>query len=96
VIYSEIFFIFVSMYLIKEANAWVKRKVGPDEVIRIVPDAGGEKVVIYNLYIAYGSSDYLGRILFDQQGYWIYDGDIFSVVEQEQLAKFIINHEEMI
>jgi len=84
------------MYLIKEANAWVKRKMGPDEVIRIVPDAGGEKVVIYDLYVAYGSSDYLGRILFDQQGYWIYDGDIFSVVEQEQLAKFIINHEEMI
>ena len=84
------------MYLIKVANAWVKRKMGPDEVIRIVPDAGGEKVVIYDLYVAYGSSDYLGRILFDQQGYWIYDGDIFSVVEQEQLAKFIINHEEMI
>jgi len=84
------------MYLIREANAWVKRKAGPDEVIRIVPDVGGEKIVIYNLYVAYGGNDYLGRILFDQQGYWIYDGDIFSVVEQEQLAKFIINHEEIL
>jgi len=83
------------MYLINEAKAWVKRKMGPDEVIRIVPDVENEKIISYNLYIAYGGNDYLGRILFDLKGYWIYDGDVFSIAEQEQLAKFIIDHEEV-
>ena len=83
------------MYLVKEANAWVKMKSGPDEVVRIIPDFRKNKEVIsYKLYVAYDGDDYLGQILFDKQGYWIYDGDIFSVAEQEQLAKFIISHQE--
>jgi len=38
---------------------------------------------------------YLGRILFDQDGHWIYDGEAFTPNEQEQLAAFIINHQEV-
>ena len=83
------------MYLVNEAKAWVKRRSGPDEVIRILPDVeAGSEVVSYKLYMAYDGDEYLGQILFDKEGYWIYDGEIFSVIEQEQLAKFIISHEE--
>jgi len=83
------------MYLVNEANAWVKMKSGPDEVVRIIPDfIKNNKVISYKLYVAYDGDDYLGQILFDKQGYWIYDGDVFSVAEQEQLARFIINHKE--
>jgi hypothetical protein len=35
---------------------------------------------------------YLGRILFDSEGYWIYDGSILTIAEQEHLAKFIIDY----
>ena len=86
------------MEQLKEAKAWVKRKNGPDEVIRVVPDiTHNGPVQGFHLYIAYEQDpDYLGRILFDAQGYWIYDGDILSVAEQEQLAKFIINYEESV
>jgi hypothetical protein len=94
-------------YLIRQANAWVKRKTGPGEIVRIIPDIENEgKPLRYRLYIAYGSlkgdlpddqnPDYLGRILFDAEGYWIYDREILTVIEQEQLAKFIINHVEVI
>ncbi|WP_259065029.1 hypothetical protein HDF24_00355 [Mucilaginibacter sp. X4EP1] len=38
--------------------------------------------------------DYLGRILFDDDGNWIYDGDTISIMEQEQLANFLINYED--
>jgi hypothetical protein len=77
-----------------EAKAWVKRKAGPDEIIRVVPEDGDEHGALsYNLYTAFNEDpDYLGRILFDDQGYWIYDGDVLSVLEQEQVAAFIINY----
>ncbi|MDB4902950.1 MAG: hypothetical protein JWQ63_2231 [Mucilaginibacter sp.] len=82
--------------LMSEAKAWVKRKNGPDEVVRIVPDPeDGTPVLRYEIYTAFDANpDYLGRILFDKQGYWIYDGEILSVTEQEQVAKFIINYVE--
>jgi len=82
-------------YLTKEANAWVKRKAGPDEVVKIIPAAEVDgRVFCYELYVAFDQADYLGRILFDVQGYWIYDGEALSVTEQEQLARFIINYVE--
>ena len=85
-------------YLLNEAKAWVKRKNGPDEVVRIVLDTEcNDAELCYKLFTAYDESpDYLGRILFDVQGYWIYDGDTVSIDEQEQLAKFITNHLESI
>jgi len=85
-----------NMQLDKEVKAWVKRKHGPDEIIRVIPaleDWG--TVTAYHLYNAFDTqSDYLGDILFDAQGFWIYNGDIFTVDEQEQLAHFIINYTE--
>ncbi|MDF2431461.1 MAG: hypothetical protein JWP44_1092 [Mucilaginibacter sp.] len=81
-----------------EAKAWVKRKNGPDEVVRIVPGAeDGAPVLRYELYSAFDANpDYLGRILFDKQGYWIYDGETLSIAEQEQVARFIINYVEVV
>jgi hypothetical protein len=86
------------MELVNEAKAWIKRKNGPDEIIRVVPGRENEgKVQSYQLYIAFDENpDYLGKILFDVHGYWIYDGEVLTVAEQEQLAKFIINYAETI
>lgn len=85
-------------YLCTEAKAWVKRKTGPDEVIRVVPDViNGTANLCYHLYTAFEDRpDYLGRILFDAQGYWIYDGTDLTVTEQEQVARFIINYVEVL
>jgi hypothetical protein len=82
--------------LTSEAKAFIKRKQGPDEVIRIVRD---EKCgqLCYQLYTAFDQNpDDLGRILFDAEGYWIYDGNVLAIAEQEQVAKFIINYVEVI
>ncbi|RYZ99095.1 MAG: hypothetical protein EOP47_17740 [Sphingobacteriaceae bacterium] len=84
-------------YLNKEAKAWVKRKSGPDEIVRVIPEVeltGAGRC--YYLYTAFDTHpDELGRILFDAQGYWIYDGNLLSVDEQEQVARFIINYVEV-
>jgi hypothetical protein len=84
--------------LITDAKAWVKRESGPDEVVRILPDPEiGGKVTSYELYTAFNKApDYLGRVLFDEQGYWIYDGELLTIAEQEQVAKFIINYAEVL
>jgi hypothetical protein len=86
-----------NIHLNGEARAWLKRKNSPDEVVQIVLDTENTAPVIsYQLYTAYEASpDYLGRILFDTNGYWIYDGNTLTVTEQEQLAKFIINYREV-
>jgi len=39
---------------------------------------------------------YLGRVLFDKEGHWIYDGDQFTPAEQEQLVKYIIREDARI
>jgi hypothetical protein len=80
--------------LITEAKVWIKRKNGTSEIIHVMLDhCVGIKVIAYNLYDAFNEHpDYLGRILFDVKGYWIYDGSIMSIDEQEQVAKFIICH----
>jgi hypothetical protein len=85
-------------YLSKEAKAWIKRKSGPDEIIQVVRDLENDGAGLsYQLYTAFDKDpDYLGRILFDAQGYWIYDGDILAIPEQEQVAKFIIGYTESI
>jgi hypothetical protein len=70
-------------------NAWIKRKNGPSEVTRVITDVQStDAALVYNLYTAF-EDDYLGRILFDDQGYWIYDGNELTVTEQEQLGRFI-------
>lgn len=70
-------------------NAWLKRSNGPNEVVRVAMDAeDNDAPLAYHLYKAY-ESEYLGRILFDANGYWIYDGEELTVDEQEQLARVI-------
>lgn len=80
--------------LVTEAKVWLKHKDGPGEIIRVALDAGiGSKTIAYNLYHAFEDDPgYLGRILFDKEGYWIYEGTDLSIAEQEQLAKFIIDY----
>lgn len=82
-------------YLVNDAKAWVKRKNGPDEVVRVILDVESKDAELcYQLFTAFDDNpDYLGRILFDAKGYWIYDGETLTIAEQEQLAKFIINYE---
>jgi len=83
-------------YLINDAVAWVKRKNGPNEVVRILLDSESKDAEhCYQLYTAYDETPYyMGRIMFDAEGFWIYDGDVLTVVEQEQVAKFIMNYVE--
>ena len=38
--------------------------------------------------------DYLGRILLDTNGHWIYDGELLTVWEQEQIGEFLLDYEE--
>lgn len=77
-------------------NAWLKRKSGPDEVVSVIPDTEcRDAAAAYNLYTAY-ENECLGRILFDEQGYWIYDGNNLTIAEQEQLGKFIQHNMEVL
>jgi len=83
-------------HLYREAKVYLKRKGMPDVVVKIAPEINHHqrRRLCYELYAAFNDPDYLGRILFDENGYWIYDGDDFSIDEQEQIARFIINYEE--
>jgi hypothetical protein len=98
----KIFSTFVLMtnnaYLVNDARAWIKRMNQPDEVVRIILDLDSKDAALcYLLYTAYEKDPYyFGRILFDLQGYWIYDGDILTIAEQEQIARFIINYVETV
>jgi len=85
-------------HLTREVKAWIKCKNGRDEIVRVVPDFDdSQRVFRYSLYYAFSENlSPLGCILFDTEGYWIYDGDILSVDEQEQLGKFIINYRELL
>jgi hypothetical protein len=77
-------------------NAWLKRRKGPDEVVRVIPETEStDATLVYSLHKAY-EDEYLGRILFDDQGYWIYDGTELTVAEQEQLGKFIQHNMEVL
>lgn len=82
-----------NMELTTEVKTYIKSKQGSDEIIRVVPAGMEGAVEVYNLYTAFEDRpDYLGRVLFDAQGYWMYDGTTLSISEQEQLARFIVNY----
>ena len=85
-------------YLKSEAKAWLKYRNGTREVVNIVPDTEqNDAEQCYEIYTAYEHSPvYMGRVLFDVQGYWIYDGSLLQVDEQEQLAHFIMTYVERI
>jgi GNAT superfamily N-acetyltransferase len=59
--------------------------------IRIVPGDAG-KYHLYNALAEDRNSLYLGRILFDPQMNWIYDGEQLRIPEQEELAGYITNY----
>ncbi|UEG54196.1 hypothetical protein LLH06_04330 [Mucilaginibacter daejeonensis] len=74
-----------------ERKAWLKYPDGSSNVIRILPDNDHTGVQCYLLYTAYEAySECLGRILFDANGFWIYDGDQLTVDQQEQVARLIM------
>ncbi|MDT3401017.1 hypothetical protein [Mucilaginibacter terrae] len=74
-----------------EMKAWLNRRDGSKNIIQILPDRPDLVAQRYELYTAYEEhTEHLGRILFDDEGYWIYDGNDLSVDEQEQLATFIL------
>jgi len=59
--------------------------------VRIFPDRGEG----YQLYDALQERN-IGRILFDADSNWIYDGNTLDIDEQEEVAGFISgNHKEM-
>lgn len=75
-----------------EAKAWIRRKTGRDEILRLELE-NTPTGASYTLFPAYEPNENdLGRILFDQDANWIYDGDILTIAEQEQVAKFILKH----
>ncbi len=85
----------VKQYLTAEAKAWLSRPNGSGEVIRVVPSYAPVGQQCYELYTSYEQvTENLGRILFDAEGYWIYDGYHLQVADQEQIASFIINYME--
>lgn len=73
-------------------KAWLKRQKEADEVLRIIPGRE-DNIRTFVLLRAYDmGAPSLGKILFDMQGYWIYDGDDLLIDEQEQMAAFIIKN----
>ena len=67
-----------------------KRRSGRDEILRLQLEEEGENIV-YRLFPAYEpDAPDLGRLLFDEHGHWIYDGDDLSVEESEEVARFIM------
>jgi hypothetical protein len=66
-------------------------KTSDERWVRIMPDTGDG----YHLYDV-SQEVFIGRILFDPDDYWIYDGDLLTVAEQDDVAGFISgNHKEM-
>lgn len=66
-------------------------KTSSERWIRVLPDKGEG----YALYDALQEKA-IGRILFDADDNWIYDGNALNVYEQEEVAGFISgNHKEM-
>ncbi|MEO7214428.1 hypothetical protein [Mucilaginibacter sp.] len=66
-------------------------KTGAERWVRILPDKGDG----YQLYDAL-QERFIGRILFDTDDNWIYDGEVLNITEQEDVAGFISgNQKEM-
>ena len=85
----------VKQYLTAEAKAWLGGRNGQGEVIRVVPSYAPVGQQCYELYTSFEQvTENLGRILFDNNGYWIYDGYHLQVAEQKQIASFIIHYME--
>jgi hypothetical protein len=64
-------------------------RICSDRWVRIFPDEGNG----YLLLDPMAEMD-LGRILFDAQDNWIYDGNILRVDEQEEVAGMLTGHQK--
>jgi hypothetical protein len=62
-------------------------KTGTGKWVHIFPDTGAG----YDLYDPIAEKE-LGRILFDAADNWIYDGELLTVGDQEELAGAISGH----
>lgn len=66
-------------------------RTGAERWVRILPDEG-EGYQLYDLL----AERSVGRLLFDADDNWIYDGGILAIEEQEDIAGFVTgNHKEM-
>ncbi|WP_419699452.1 hypothetical protein [Mucilaginibacter sp. NFX135] len=66
-------------------------KIRGERWVGILPD-NGEGYLLYDIL----REIFIGRILFDTDDNWIYDGELLTVEEQEDAAGFISgNHKEM-
>jgi hypothetical protein len=64
-------------------------KISTGKWVQISPDTGAG----YDLYDPIDERP-LGRILFDAADNWIYDGEVLTVGEQEELAGAITGHQK--
>jgi hypothetical protein len=64
-------------------------KTSAERWVRIFPDQGDG----YQLYDALQERT-IGRILFDADGNWIYDGTVLNIAEQEEVAGFLSGYQK--
>ncbi|MBD1385838.1 hypothetical protein IDJ75_11155 [Mucilaginibacter rigui] len=64
-------------------------QISTERWVRILPDTGEG----YRLFDAM-QERYIGRILFDADDNWIYDGTVLNVYEQEEIAGSIAGHQK--
>jgi hypothetical protein len=64
-------------------------KLSTGRWVHILPNTGEG----YRVYDPIAELD-LGRILFDAQEHWIYDSEILSIAEQEEIAGAITGHQQ--
>jgi len=64
-------------------------KISSGRWVQIHPDKGEG-------YLLYDPIDeiHIGHILFDNDGHWIYDGEILSIEEQEDVSGAITGHQK--
>ncbi|MCC8407686.1 hypothetical protein LJ707_02015 [Mucilaginibacter sp. UR6-1] len=64
-------------------------KISTARWVRILPDKNDS----YSLFDALAES-FIGRILFDRDDNWIYDGNVLSIGEQEEIAGLLTGHQK--
>lgn len=90
-LFYNFFFTFVFMKSKLFSEKPERTQISTERWVRILPDKGAG----YQLHDAL-EERFIGRILFDADGFWIYDGAILTVDEQEDVAGFISgNQKEM-
>ncbi len=88
-----LFYIFFSTFVFMRNKIYPDMpktvKTGTGKWVRIFPDEGKG----YRLYDPLAEAE-LGRILFDAADHWIYDGELLTIGDQEEIAGAIDGHEK--